>query len=70
MQKVLSIEILLYEKRNNIKNGFYYLNQIAFAYNSILYWVIKNKLGFWINLNKMYSVLEKVMSGFGTKMDS
>ena len=37
MQKVLSLEILLYEKRNNIKNGFYYLNQIAFAYNSILY---------------------------------
>jgi len=26
-----------YEKRNNIKNGFYHLNQIAFAYNSILY---------------------------------
>ncbi len=70
MQKVLSLEILLYEKRNNIKNGFYHLNQIAFAYNSILYWVTKNKLGFWINLNKMYSVLEKVMSGFGTKIDS
>ena len=34
MQKVSSLEILLYEKRNNIKNGFYYLNQIAFAYNS------------------------------------
>ena len=46
MQKVSSLEILLYEKRNNIKNGFYHLNQIAFAYNSILYWVIKNKLGF------------------------
>lgn len=34
MQKVSSLEILLYEKRNNIKNGFYHLNQIAFAYNS------------------------------------
>ena len=34
MKKVSSLEILLYEKRNNIKNGFYYLNQIAFAYNS------------------------------------
>ena len=69
MKKVSSIEILLYEQRNNIKNGFYHLNQIAFAYNSILYWVIKNKLGFWIDLNKMYSVLEKAMSGFGTKID-
>ena len=69
MQKVSSLEILLYEKRNNIKNGFYHLNQIAFAYNSILYWVTKNKLGFWINLNKMYSVLEKAMSGFETKID-
>ena len=27
MQKVSSLEILLYEKRNNIKNGFYHLNQ-------------------------------------------
>ena len=69
MEKFSSLEILLYEKRNNIKNDFYHLNQIAFAYNSILYWVIKNKLGFWINLNKMYSVLEKVISGFGTKID-
>ena len=34
MQKVLSLEILLYEKRNNIKNGFYHLNQIVFSYNS------------------------------------
>lgn len=37
MQKVSSLEILLYEKRSNIKNGFYHLNQITFAYNSILY---------------------------------
>ena len=70
MQKVSSLEILLYEKRNNIKNGFYHLNQIAFAYNSNFMLSYKNKLGFWINLNKMYSVLEKVMSGFGTKIDS
>ena len=34
MEKFSSLEILLYEKRNHIKNGFYHLNQIVFAYNS------------------------------------
>ena len=37
MKKISSLEILLYEKRNNIKNGFYHLNQIAFTYNSNSY---------------------------------
>ena len=30
----ITLKVLLYEKRNGIKNGFYHLNQIVFAYNS------------------------------------
>lgn len=34
MKKLSTLDILLYEKKNHIKNGFYHLNQIVFAYNS------------------------------------
>lgn len=67
MQKVSSLEILLYEKRNNIKNGFYHLNQIAFAYNSNFMLSYKNKLGFWINLNKCILCLKKLFQDLGQK---
>lgn len=32
--KNLALKVLLYEKTNAIKNGFYHMNQIVFAYNS------------------------------------